>query len=57
MFDSEEVLPLDDAKRNKRRVMPIKQLNKPKFIVTLDGAQQYRQVMSANSTDMRASKY
>ena len=60
MFDSEEVLTLDEAKRYKRRVLPIKQSSKPKFIVTLDGSQQYRQVLSANSNpqlqEMRASE-
>ena len=41
MFDPESVI------ETKRRVLPIKIQTKPKFIVTLDGAQQYRQVLSA----------
>eukprot|EP00800_Vazella_pourtalesii_P000752 TRINITY_DN10659_c0_g1_i1.p1 TRINITY_DN10659_c0_g1~~TRINITY_DN10659_c0_g1_i1.p1 ORF type:complete len:340 (-),score=72.73 TRINITY_DN10659_c0_g1_i1:171-1190(-) len=43
MFDPETVI------ETKRRVLPIKIPTKPKFIVTLDGAQPYRQVLSANS--------
>ncbi|KAI6659274.1 Zinc finger CCCH domain-containing protein 14 isoform X3 [Oopsacas minuta] len=44
MFDTEEVL------ETKRRVLPIKKPTKPKFIVTLDGAQtHYRQVIGTNT--------